>query len=374
MTEEGLKLNMTVAGNAALDADLEGIVEIELPDSVTVTSGSFFRDFIVEDGPITHGYKHTVMLDASSYQRGMEDYIRGLKFQLKPGGGNINTAVSLIARSDFDSDVRITILDMSQNDPVITHHLDDSEILHHFFGYRPSPVNAVIGGHHDKIILKGPRLPRKQLLDEHRAVIDDVIEQSDGLIVNGAKDEDFVEALLQSAQRRNIPVFFMVTPSLDKDFVYERVLPAGVTLFGYEDLVRINGYNPMEFDKAGLRNVALEHMRQIRADSLSNGHPLIVTLGSGGVLYSYDGTKIYRTGLTEEHGRRVGTSIKSRFGKTSGAGDTFLGDFARQYLERAQRQVDLNMTTLVQRASKAAIRHLGHEGRIQYHSFFVSEV
>src|SRR3989344_5203531 len=113
-------LKIVVAGNATLDAHLEGIVRIEQPNRVVVTSGDnsyyFKRVFEIEDGPITPGYKHRVKIDITAYPRGLEDYIRGLKNQLMPGGGDINTSTSLMNRADFDSDISIIFLDMSQRE------------------------------------------------------------------------------------------------------------------------------------------------------------------------------------------------------------------------------------------------------------------
>ena len=361
-------LKIVVAGNATLDAHLEGIVRIEQPNRVVVTSVDnsyyFKRVFEIEDGPITPGYKHRVKIDITAYPRGLEDYIRGLKNQLMPGGGDINTSTSLMNRADFDSDISIIFLDMSQRETLLVTHLNQLGIQHHFFNYRPVPVNAIIGGRDDKLILKGPMLPREKLRDEDKGVIDRLVEDVQGVVINSAKDESFVDALISSAERRDIPLYFMVTPSLDKDFVFTRVLPAGITITSHEDLAKLHGHDPLSYNKDQLFDMAVQYARQFRKDGFDR-YGTFVTLGSNGVLYFDGKTYLSHTRLKEDQAELVFNSASSRFGSTNGAGDTFAGAVAMNYLETKGFSID----EIAKRASKAAIRHIGYEGPIQSSSF-----
>ncbi len=364
---DGPNSTIIVAGNATLDAHLEGTVQLVQPNLVIVSSGDssyhFKRAFKVEDGPITPGYKHRVELDINDYPRGLEDFMRGLKYQLRPGGGNINTATSISNRADLKSDLSLVLLDVSAGESLLTEHLDRLGIQHKFLGYRPPPVNVVIGGRDDKIILKGPMLERVDISDRDKSTIDQMVENSQGVIINSAKDESFVEALMSSAQSRGIPVYIMVTSSLNKSLVMNKILPAGVITINHEDTAKLYGENPLDYTSHQLFEIAVEHMKQLK--ETNKGHGLFITLGPNGVLYSDRNTTMRHTRLKEEFTEIVFHSVSSRFGSTNGAGDTFQGELAVQYLGNKTPDID----EVVQRASKAAIRHIGYRGGLRHSDF-----
>ena len=66
-----------------------------------------------------------------------------------PGGGGQNSAVSIARRVPLMSNYNITYVDVSAPDDVVTDNLRLIGIEFHFLGYRPIPVNAIIGGRED---------------------------------------------------------------------------------------------------------------------------------------------------------------------------------------------------------------------------------
>lgn len=348
-----------MAGNATLDAHIEGRV-YEIDNQVVVISDGVKRVFDVVDGPIRYGFKHRTNVD-------VEQHIRGLWNVLKPGGGGYNTATSIKRRTDIAINLNLAYIDVSEQDDLITQSLSELGISGYFFGLRPVPVNVILGGRGDKILLKGPMLPRVHLKDEHKETIDDLVHQANGVVINSAKDESLVDFLLQSSISRAVPLYFVVTSSLPSDFVLRRMLPFGTSILSHEDIVSIYGQNPLKLDDAQLFELSLEYLRKIRSDEVNKGNNIFVTLGPRGVLCLNRDGKIYHVILKEEYKEIVGYSAESRVGSTNGAGDTFAG--AVVSLNSSVEKMDIKKIAM--RASKASIRHIGYDGPIGYTSFNV---
>ncbi len=253
-------------------------------------------------------------------------------------------------------------------DALIQQSLSEIGINAYFFKLRPIPVNAIFGGRDDKIILKGPMLPRVDLSDEHRATIDEIVQGAHGIAINSIKDESLVEAIIHSAQKLRTPLYFVITTSLPSDFVFQRILPYGISIISDEDMASIFGQDPLKLNKDQLFELSLEYIRRMKRDAINNGNTLFVTLGQNGALCTNNTEKIYHVVLKDEYREMVNYSASSRIGSTNGAGDTFAG--AVVSLSTLRKNTDI--TKVAMRANKASIRHIGHDGPISYSSFSVS--
>lgn len=354
-------LKLVVAGNATLDAHIHGKV-YEDGNSIAVISDGIKKTFEVVDGPIKYGYKHRTKV-------GVEQHIRGLWNMLKPGGGGYNTATSIKRRMDIATKLDLAYVDVSSPDELVLQSLRELGISPYFFGLRPIPVNAVLGGREDKILLKGPMLPRVILHEENKATIDNIVQGAKAAAINSAKDESLVEAIIESANHRRVPLYFVVTSSLPPDFIFQKMLPYGLSIISYEDIISIHGKNPLEFKDKQLFEMSLEYLRKMNKDKVTNGNPLFITLGANGVLCMNHERGIYHVKLREEYVELVGYSAGTKIGSTNGAGDVFAGSVV--VLGATRKKLDL--TKVVMRASKASVRHIGYDGPIGYDSFIVKQ-
>ncbi|MBS3105095.1 hypothetical protein J4234_02465 [Candidatus Woesearchaeota archaeon] len=353
------KFKLVIAGNATLDAHIDGKV-YEDGNNITVVSDGVKKIFEVVDGPIRYGYKHRTKAD-------VEHSIRGLWNMLKPGGGGYNTATSIKRRMDIATKLDLSYVDVSSPDELVLQSLREVGISPYFFGLRPIPINAILGGREDKIILKGPMLPRVNLLEEHKVAIDDIVREANGVAINSAKDEGLVEAMIESTNRRMVPLYFVVTSSLPPDFIFQKMLPYGLSIISHEDVTSIHGKNPLEFKDAQLFEMSLEYLRKMNKDKITNGNPLFITLGANGVLCMNHESGIYHVKLKEEYVEMIGYSAGTKIGSTNGAGDVFAG--AVVVLGATRKKLDI--TKVAMRASKASIRHIGYDGPVGYDSFTV---
>lgn len=364
--KKGLKL--FVAGNATLDAEINGSVSVQ-GSKIVATSGKFTREIKVEDGPIRRGHKHR-------YDGDIEAKIRGLMSQLGPGGGGVNLITAISQFADIRYQPELVYVDVSKpdhpTDSLIKEHLDEYGVLYEFFGLRDVPINALFSWRGDKIIVKGKPLDRSiQLTEKHQATIDRLVEGSKTVTINGAKDTRFVEFILEAAQKRNIPVYFGITPSLEPDFVFKRLFPYGDSVISDEDLVTIFGEKPTKLDDVQLMERAVEYTRRIKAERLNNGHILMVTCGSNGALCTVDGRRISQVSLKDVYALRVSHSASNRLGGSTGAGDNFTAKFV---YEMSLRRGKVDIIQIAVLASEASIRYLGYRGPLPYDAFHVRKI
>ena len=345
---------MVIAGNATLDTHiLDATVSVVPPNIVRITSGGVTEKFVIADGPIKPGYKHRVDEDIVLK-------VLRLVHQFRAGGGGYNQTVAFrtISTDQFSrSNFELVYVDVSQPHPIVEQELKDVHAGYHFLNLpRSLPYNLVVGGKNDRYLLKGRQLPRMELQDSHRATIDDLVEGSAAVVVNSAKDPSFVEALISSAEKRDIPMYFVVTDSLPKDFILTRMMPHGPAIMNDEDITSIFGYKPTELDEEQRMQLALELMRKTRMD-YPNQHDMHVTLGRHGAFSSTQDGKIAHVFLVDEWAEKVKSSVERNNGNTSGAGDTYAAAVLYHSLTSS-----VPVWEIVLRASRHAIRYIGYRG------------
>lgn len=368
MSGENKVIRLTVMGKATIDATINGDVQIQ-DDRITITSKDVAAKFEIMDPPVRHGYKHTVNQD----QLGLAETIGGLEHVLRPAGGGYNSITSLRNISELGAGLELFYLDMSNPSLLIAQGLAGHNIEYYFFNSCYVPTNVIIGGGKDKIILKGSELNRSQvvLTADYKQKIFDSINSSDGVLINGARDRSFAEEILRSSQKRNTPIYFAITKSLEPDFVFYQMLPNCVGLLNYEDIITLFGGNPLKHDVHDNMETALSLMEKIRTDRISPNKNMYVTLGEHGV-YCSDGPKsISHVRLNEEYKEKINEKALENPRSTTGAGDVFAAAVLYHEITAKGRR---DIIGIAKEASCAAVRHIGYNGKIPDEAFIIQRL
>jgi|TARA_Y100000310_G_scaffold343750_1_gene452836 sugar/nucleoside kinase (ribokinase family) len=357
---EDRKNKIVVVGNATLDVLVRGTISIE-EDSIIIAADGIVQTFHVEDPPIRAGHKHRV-------NENIAQKVRSLWHRIEPGGGGFNSATSIKKIPSIGADLDLIYMDVSTPDPLIVESLRAHYIQSHFFYQRDVPVNAVIGWRDDKIVLKGPQLGRVQ--PDQRLILEaaDLISGSNAILVNSIKDPKYFDEYFRISQEQGIPMYMVVTSSLDKDFIFERVLPKTIPILNYDELPNLLGARG-DMDEESKMQFALETLRQIRKDGINRDKPIYVTLGKNGAYCAKKDSIIY-VGLDPEYSERVSRAIVSRTASINGAGDSFAAGITA-YDTISARRIDLN--DLVREASTVAIRGIGYKGPLPANAFVHKE-
>lgn len=354
-------IRIAVAGNATLDAYLNGTAQVN-GSTITLTSGEKSIDVGLLDGPFIPDFKHRI-------SNGIGDVLEGMDYDLVPGGGGYNSSVALKRFAHGKMPFKVNYVDVSSPEMLVTMNLSDLDISYVFFGQRKVPINIVLGGREDKILLKGPKLPRVQLELQIYDALRQIVTSNDAVLVNSAKDESLVDAILSASDRTRTPLYFVITTSLPTDFVYDRILPSGVCIFNYDDLLALSGVNPAQHGVKDKIGIAFETLNRIRKDKTSFNQNLYVTLGKYGV-YCSDGDSIWHIKLNDEHQAKVQEDVKRHSGSTTGAGDVFA---ALPVYYGTVIGKEISLQDIAKIASTASIKHIGYKGSLPDNAFVVTK-
>jgi len=360
--EDIQKIKILVAGNATIDEFVDGSFKNQ-DGQITIKCEGFHRTFTLIDPPFKPGYKHRIDVD-------VEKAIHGLKVQPKPGGGGINSAVSMFNRAPHETYLEFNYVDMSEIHTLIQAHLDNLGINYQFFGYRSVPFNIIMGTRDDKLTLKGPMLPRAQLAEKNKITIDSLVDSSNAIFGNGLKDDSLAEYLIHVSEAKNIPLFFLVTSSLDRTFFERQMLGKGTIIINQEDIFRYLGGNPQYAEPDQMFSMSVEYLKSLIADKKIGPFPIFVTMGENGALCWAQNLPIRHVRLNDDATQKLRNYHFKDTTKISGMGDTFGGEVVMQYIQFPQR----SLLSIAERASKAALRRMGYEGQLINSSFKSTEI
>ncbi|MFH2027997.1 MAG: hypothetical protein ABIJ08_02585 [Nanoarchaeota archaeon] len=361
-----------VAGNATIDAFVFDPFTVS-DDGINlhVQSDWVTESFRVDDAPVKLGYKHRV-------NQPLDMKVMGLKHQNRPGGGGYNS-ISAISELRLNWSPHLIYIDVSYAHMLITRGLRENGITHHFFEQRPVPTNIILGGREDKILLKGPQLGRVDPDEEHVLTIADLLKGADSMLINSVKDPGFVSQYIEKAKQNNISLYFVVTTSLDRQFLKDNVFPAGVLILNYDDLWHMHHDKDPNLDEKEKLELAKETLANIRRDGLSP-YNIYVTLGKNGMYCSspLESDKFYHVELRQQSAKQVKRSVFSNSGSTLGAGDVTAGSILayERAFEHGILSVERNqyMPQIAMLASQAAIEHLGCKKYFDFDCFQVREI
>lgn len=355
---------ITVAGNATIDAIILGEGEIIRENTVRVTSFGRSEMFRVEDPPIRRGYKHRV-------NQNVAQKVEGLMHLMQPGGGGYNCATAMCNIPDVGAELELTYIDVSIPHHLINKGLDEYNINQQFFLQRDVPYHAVVGVDGDRIIFKGPGLGRVDPDEKQIKKIERIVSESDSLLIVGVKDPHYYGQYIKSAKQNNVPVYAVVSTSMEKDFVLKNILPNVRCILNWDEIPFLYDITE-ELDDQSKMELTLDTMRQIRF-GINPTMPIVVTAGEKGALYASKNfiAHIY---LNEEYAEKVNraTSLKARKNieeegvKVSGRGDVFAGTFVG-YDTIKNRKIRLDDLMIL--SSIAAIRHMGYDGDLPRSAF-----
>ena len=346
-------VKIAVAGNLYLDAYLKGDV-IEHDDFVILSSIGLEAKIHILDPPINQGFKHETGID-------IEKRIRGMNYELLPGGGGFNTVYSI---RKLNGAMDLSYIDVSSPEPIATKELEDSNIDHLFLDLRRPTTNIILCSEYDRTILKGCKFPTGEFEYGHEEDIREKIQGADAIAINSIRDESFAETLLRHSS--NIPKYIMITKSLPQDFVRERMLQHGNIFFSCEDFAAFNNYNPLELGKEDFSELSLQNMQKMVSDRIvPRGKLFFITLGSNGVLCADNDGIIYNIRLEDKYRAELNNSARQNPKSTNGAGDFFAGAAIISDIGRASA-----IDTAIY-ASIAATRHIGYQGHMKKSYFII---
>ena len=364
---------IVVGGNATLDYIVDGSIYVqgEKEDTVIVDSQGMVEKFKVADPPIRPGFKHRV-------NRKLDQDVMELWHCVKPGGGGYHSVTAMQSLPGTEN-VELDLVYMDVSEPHVKNikGLQKYGVKFHFFYQREVPVNAILGWRDDKITLKGPQLDRVEPSNTHIGELEGLLSGSafrvrepvdfpvvNAVLVNSFKDPAYAEQILRICGEKDIPLYFVITTSLEKDFVYAKVLPNAVGILNYDEIPAIDGINEKLDDQSKLE-LARETIKKIRIDGINSTHPIFVTLGKNGVYCSEGSSSIEHIYLNRSIAEQVNNGGSFKREGTSGAGDVFAAAVTLYRTLNPQ----ISVGELARKASQAAIRYIGYSGRLSPSTF-----
>ncbi len=425
MADTSTFANILVIGNSTIDAylrdDIAAVVrnEYEERNDETKDKNREFKratvrltgkehegsdlDFEIEtiSGPIQPGGKYTAQTDFSQ----IVDKVAEHK---QPGGGGYNTAVGIrkiiqgvfaeferALREEANKRYGLYYVDVSTPYQEITDLLRAADIAPHFLCYRQVPTNLILNSAHvqgledllrqrercDKIIIKQGLKKKVDVacLDvlEHED-IERAINSSSAVLINSLKDEEIAKLIVEKARAVGVPLYAVITTSLNSSFVLREIAPYATLIFNYDEFNHVlrgeniskNNVNGNENDKASIDEcvAGLQFLRAeyCRDDQHRDGqHMIYVTLGRNGALCD-DGRNIYHIRLKKEADVSVQEFLLQFDKTTCGAGDNFAAGilFYQQqgFTHASVHGLPVDVRDVTKKSCIAAVRYLGYGG------------
>ncbi|OIO64162.1 hypothetical protein AUJ68_07070 [Candidatus Woesearchaeota archaeon CG1_02_57_44] len=309
----------TIIGNATLD----GI--IGCPACV----GDYMLTFMTHSGPVAVEVPSRDDGRGGPVAAGGKYTVATLLYDLtvpwtpRFGGGGYNSATVLAGLIGGHADVVRSAPDAPRDAPIeLLRYLDLSTpaldtgrpgvsaaqdlaalgIEPYFLSCRPMPFNLVVGGRADKVILRS-EITQPTISPLHHDWIGTVLDASDAVLVNSAKDPFLLERAMQSGKTQ----LAVVTQSLPRDYVLSTVIDRTACQLNQDEI----GYVARDANP-------LSAIGQF--SSLQKQLGLYVTLGSAGTLVA-QGDHVYQVQLTDAAKAQVGNAIAARDSASCGAGD-----------------------------------------------------
>jgi len=349
-----------VIGNTTIDAVLGDDVDVEiLGHSVTLKTAGNKNLFIpVQCGPIAPGGNYTAKVD---FYNELQNFPRTEQF----GGGGYLSAVMLSKISDDKVcylDISTPSLDMSVPVTSLANKLESMGIESYFLNCMPIPLNIVLGKRSDKIVIKS-RLIKTVFGKYHPALVNELINDSRGILLNSVKDESLVELVLNSDKKEKTLVA-VITKSLEPDYALRRVVPNCICQFNYDEFgYIINPEHDVIGDEETRIESAIEGIKRIRAD-YNKKDSMYVTLGKNGVLCS-DSNYVYHVRLKDEFLEKIDEAVNKNTASTCGAGDAHAAGVLNEELKR------LYVLEIAKKACAVAVSYLGFKDILDDNSFII---
>lgn len=346
-----------MAGNATLDAFVHELPNIS-KDSVKFNDrlGQIIEFKFTKPVSNLSGKKVRV-------EQNLGSEVRTLTHHYEPGGGGYNSVVAMRNLETIGKLLTLSYLDVSNPDRLVVRPLRSQDITPRFFYERDIPVNLVIGQRRDKLILKGPTLGRVSPSAETVRDIEDLVHNADSMLINSLKDPAYFEEYVRICRGR-IPLYAVVTSSLDSEFTYRRVIPNVRPILNYDESPSVL-YTDTEFDEETRLELTREDMRRIRIDKINEYMPLFATLGRHG-MYCATKSTIHHVKLIDEYAEKVNEASSKNTQGMRGAGDVAAGALVVYDTISKQKH---DIPELLRLANSAAIKHIGYTGSLHKEAF-----
>ena len=282
------------------------------------------------------------------YGMTIDDILNGIAFERQAGGGGVHGAVWLA-----ENGMNPLYLDVSAPNDVVSQRLREHCIEPIFLDYREVPRNLVVDigkSGLGKIVVRGQKLDRvEQLRENHIGELNDLTSKTKVLFLNAPKDTYVVNHLMQMVTE-DTQVMFVVTDSLPRDFVMDKLMPHGITAMSRKGLYRFGEMLGLRMGDDTLQ-YSVDIMNALRSKTRSR-FPLMAIASRDGVLCSAWG-HIYNVYI-----KPGDLGAPPRQVTTHRAEDVFAAAVLHEYLKQGMKHpVEIATSALI-----AELKHRGYTG------------
>jgi sugar/nucleoside kinase (ribokinase family) len=280
--------------------------------------------------------------------------VPGVRFEI---GGGLLHSVKHLAWLQMHHNVPIepAALDTTESSAAVQLKCKEFGIRYETLGLNPASLDLVVVSAHDppdRVILKSP-LPCRAFSNSSAEALRRVIDQCDVLLVNSAKNEAAVRAIVDEAKKSRVSLYGLLTPALsvrnNADLLLSNCQACVVTLSEFEPVARSLGVPcPADEMSANLIEVAIAMTEVCR---LTQAGHMFVTLGPRGCIAAdVDTGLVCHVGLKPTLRLIVKEKLLANPERITGAGDRFAAAvvIALEFL--------FKKGTLSSRAMKAALQ------------------
>ncbi|MEZ4675998.1 MAG: hypothetical protein R2932_17365 [Caldilineaceae bacterium] len=318
------RAQIAVLGNPVRDAYLavEGVNL--LADRIRFHAGAAAFDIAYRGEPLRFGEKRYAQEDLSCLDL--------TSFTIRNGGGVYHTATQMAHLCRQRAlPIAFCALDLVEPWPELRAAYAEWGIQHRSLGVERGVTNLILtNGQPERLILKSPLAPVALTPAQQAALRQQLPTRLDLLVVNSLHAVDLARTVMDEAQRRRVPQYSVLTPSLALDARLELQLwrdrASVCNLSEFALIADAFGLDcPRHEEDAAVRDVAAV-MWALATKSRTGD--LVVTLGSRGCVVANQGRgTVHHVALADTYRQQVQAHVQAEPARKNGVGDRFFGAF-----------------------------------------------
>ncbi|MCB0111265.1 MAG: hypothetical protein KDE53_35325, partial [Caldilineaceae bacterium] len=316
--------HVAVLGNPVRDAYLAVDAIDFATGRVSFQRGTAAFDIAYQGAGLRFGEKREAQCDLSTLDLA--------PFTIGNGGGVYHTATQLAQLCRQRAlPVALTAIEIVTPWPELTAAYTQWGIHHRSLALEPSTTNFILtNGQPDRLILKSPSADSVLTAPAKAALRRQLVRGTDLLVVNSVRSVDLARTVMDEAQRRRIPQYSVLTPSL--------ALNARIALQLQRDRASVCNLSEFALIAAAFgidcpaheEGAAVEDVAAVMATVAAQCHSgdLVVTLGGRGCLVGERASGMVRhVVLTDGYRQQVQAYVQAQPACKNGVGDRFFGAF-----------------------------------------------
>lgn len=235
-----------------------------------------------------------------------------------------------------------------------------------FFGLRKARTNVVVGEKSSKEVWKSRIDKINSLSWRNRSIfLERFVKKCNGLFLNSMKEEAITRKIINCCKKFNKPFVAGITTSLDHDFVLNEIFRSenlAAIIANYDEFGYIvnNNHRALGDENKKFHDVisGIGKLRRSGFDKL-----IFVTLGSNGVIYSYDDELHHVKLKNSKIINKINKMISAKPSNLCGAGDSFMGEAFRQLMEQHQNNGSsvYDAHKIAVKSCMAAVQYIGYD-------------